>query len=185
MSDKKKKAITTLKSLLPYIIGAATGAAIGAVVCIFLFGGDGSSTSTSSKTYIVLALLMGLASFYVSLLLHIILHEAGHLVCGLVSGYKFVSFSVGSLTLIKEKGKLRVKRYGIVGVGGQCLMSPPEPAGSFYPYKLYYLGGSLANFLASAVFLLLFMLLKDTYFYAWVIFLPAVSFDISIELELY
>ncbi len=39
--------------------------------------------------------------------LQIIIHEAGHLVCGLASGYRFVSFRILSFTLIREDGKLK------------------------------------------------------------------------------
>ena len=64
--------------------------------------------------------LVGLAMF-----LHSVVHETGHLVFGLLTGYKFVSFRIGSIMLIKESGKLRLKLYNIVGTGGQCLMMPP------------------------------------------------------------
>lgn len=47
---------------------------------------------------------IGLASIaiVVSFIANTILHEAGHLVGGLLTGYKFLSFRVGSLTLQKE-----------------------------------------------------------------------------------
>lgn len=58
--------------------------------------------------------------------LHIILHEAGHLVGGLLQGYKFVSFRILSFTLVRHEGKLRWKRFSIAGTGGQCLLLPPN-----------------------------------------------------------
>lgn len=58
----------------------------------------------------------------------VIVHEAGHLVCGLLTGYGFVSFRIFSFTFIREAGRLRVKRFAIAGTGGQCLLSPPEVA---------------------------------------------------------
>ena len=40
-------------------------------------------------------------------MVQIIIHEAGHLIFGLLTGYTFVSFRIGSLTIIKEDGKLK------------------------------------------------------------------------------
>ena len=88
--------------------------------------------------------------------------------------------SIMQLTPIDQLGvsrrnhdeKLSIKRYGIAGVSGQCLMSPPEPVDTIYQYKLYYLGGSITNLLTSAAFLLLFVLLRDIFHYARETFLP-------------
>lgn len=56
--------------------------------------------------------------------IQIIIHEAGHLVFGLLSGYEFVSFRIGSITLAKYDNKYCFKRFHIAGTGGQCLMMP-------------------------------------------------------------
>ena len=50
----------------------------------------------SSITYL-------LATFIVSTVLHIIIHEGGHLLGGLLTGYKFVSFRVMDLKLEKTE----------------------------------------------------------------------------------
>lgn len=71
------------------------------------------------------------------------LHEGGHLVFGLLSGYRFVSFRVFSLMLRKKDGKLSFCRYSIAGTAGQCLLAPPD--GERVPVTLYNLGGVLAN----------------------------------------
>ena len=112
------------------------------------------------------------ASLFIGLLLHIIIHEAGHLVCGLISGYTFVSFTVGNLMLIKENGKLKIKKFGIAGAGGQCLMSPPELKNNSYPFVLYNLGGGLMNFLFSVGSVVLFVALKGAFSFAGEVFLP-------------
>ena len=57
---------------------------------------------------------------------HVIIHEGGHLVCGLISGWKYLSFRVGNLTLVKQDGKLKCKKTTVAGTGGQCLMIPPQ-----------------------------------------------------------
>lgn len=81
------------------------------------------------------------------LLLHIILHEGGHMVMGLATGWKFSSFRIGSLTLVKQNDKLKWKKTTVMGTGGQCLMIPPECEPEKCPFFLYLLGGGLMNIL--------------------------------------
>lgn len=79
------------------------------------------------------------------LYLQVLFHEAGHLVFGLFTGYRFVSWRVGRLMVIRRDGRLRLVRYQLAGTAGQCLLAPPEgPAGEM-PLTLYHLGGSLVN----------------------------------------
>ena len=94
-----------------------------------------------------------LLSVYAALLLQIVIHEAGHLVFGLATGYQFVSFRVWSLMWVKKDGKLLFKRMSLAGTGGQCLMSPPDLADGKMPVLLYNFGGAIMNLIASAVFL--------------------------------
>lgn len=129
--------------LMMFLIGVASG-----FVIIFFANHDGSSQMHFVE-YIV--------SLVIAAYLQILLHEAGHLVCGLLSGYRFVSFRVGSITLLKDSnGKLRFKRFKLAGTGGQCLMAPPEnvPLDQI-PTKLYNAGGVLFNLLCASVSLLL------------------------------
>ena len=70
-------------------------------------------------------------------------HELGHLIFGLLTGYKFVSYRIFSLTLVKEKGKLKFRKMSVPGTAGQCLMAPPRKKDGKYPYVLYNLGGVL------------------------------------------
>ena len=81
--------------------------------------------------------------------LHITVHEAGHLGCGLLTGYRFCSYRIGSLMLIKTNGQFKLKQYALPGTGGQCLMAPPDMADGKMPYMLYHLGGCLFNLLFS------------------------------------
>ncbi len=90
-------------------------------------------------------LLAVLVAFTVSFYLQIIIHEGGHLIFGLLSGYKFVSFRVMSIMLIKIDGKLKIKQYSLAGTGGQCLMDPPELIDGQMPFKMYNAGGYLLN----------------------------------------
>ena len=47
-----------------------------------------------------------LVGVYGGMLLHIAVHAAGHLVFGLLTGYGFSSYRVGSIMLLMENGKL-------------------------------------------------------------------------------
>ena len=107
---------------------------------------------------ILLWLAVTLAGFYVQL----ILHEAGHLVCGLATGYKFVSFRIGSWMLQLEHGKLCLRKYTLAGTGGQCLLAPPPLTEGKMPYILYNLGGPLVNLLTAVGFGLAVVLLPGS-----------------------
>lgn len=96
-----------------------------------------------------LAIPLGLLGL--GLWLQTVLHELGHLVFGLVSGYRFLSFRVGRVLLLREKGKLRLRRYSLAGTSGQCLMLPPEGDPETIPVRLYNLGGVMMNVLWGAL----------------------------------
>ena len=61
------------------------------------------------------------------------------------------SFRVGSYMLVEQDGRLHLKRLSIQGTGGQCLMGPPDLVDGRIPYRLYNLGGALANTLVALV----------------------------------
>lgn len=119
---------------------------IGALLGVLSARGSIEMDIGSQEPYIWVILLV---ACYVSYLVQIIIHEAGHLICGLMSGYQFVSFRIGSFTLIREAGKFKMKKYMIQGTAGQCLLMPPEKKVEEVPYRLYHLGGILANTLAT------------------------------------
>lgn len=83
----------------------------------------------------------------------IIIHEEGHLVFGLISGYKFCSFRISKFIILKENEKLKFKRIKIAGTGGQCLMCPPQLKDGKMPVVLYNLGGVIFNLIFGFVFL--------------------------------
>ena len=82
----------------------------------------------------------------------IIIHEAGHLVFGLLSGYGFCSFRIFSFIFMKTDEGIKLKRYSIPGTAGQCLLTPPELKDGKMPTALYNIGGSLLGFAAFAIF---------------------------------
>ncbi|MBQ2882063.1 MAG: hypothetical protein IJE40_07310 [Clostridia bacterium] len=102
------------------------------------------------------------AAMYVVMFLQIIIHEGGHLIFGLLTGYKFVSFRIGSFIFVKTNGKIKLKRMSIAGTGGQCLLSPPEMKEGKIPYVLYNLGGSILNLISALIFIILGIIFKNT-----------------------
>lgn len=121
---------------------------VGAVVGYFVGKIAGDSLSGVDKPNIILFFITGVIAF----ILHIIVHEAGHLVFGLLSGYKFVSFRVFDFKIIKdENGKLNFRYEKIAGTGGQCLMRASEYIEGKFKYKLYLLGGVIFNIVFSIV----------------------------------
>lgn len=98
---------------------------------------------------------------YAAIMVQVIIHEAGHLVFGLLSGYRFCSFRIFSWMLVKEGDKLKLKKFRIPGTAGQCLMGPPELKDGKMPTVLYNLGGPLMNVLASLIFLGAFFALRS------------------------
>lgn len=108
----------------------------------------GKIIPASWQDNLILSLLLFFIPFSVliiSYLVHIIIHELGHLIFGLATGYSFVSFRIGSFTIIREDGKFKKKKYYIPGTAGQCLMMPPEVKDGEFPFIIYNLGGVLLN----------------------------------------
>ena len=83
--------------------------------------------------------LLAILILLFSIFLQVLLHESGHLVCGLATGYRFVSFRIFNLTFIRKDGKLCIKRFSLAGTGGQCLLTPPERPLEDIPTTLYNL----------------------------------------------
>ncbi len=97
--------------------------------------------------------------YYVCTVLHTIIHEGGHLIFGLLTGYRFLSFRVLSFTIVKKDGKLMRKKLKVPGTLGQCLMMPPEwKEDEPYPYVWYNLGGGLLNLVFCLLAIPLFFL---------------------------
>lgn len=92
-----------------------------------------------------------MAMLVVTFIFHIIAHEGGHCIGGLLSGYEFISFRVFNMMILKRNGKLQRKKFKMVGTGGQCLMAPPQPFQPDYPYRLYNLAGGLTNLVIAAI----------------------------------
>ncbi len=135
------------------VIGAVCGLAMAA----YMLKMEEAGASDFEVLMQAFVLLMGM---YAAMVVQIIVHEAGHLVFGLLSGYEFNSFRIFSFMWIKKDGKLQCKRFSLAGTGGQCLMNPPDMADGKMPFALYNMGGSILNVAAAAVFWILSLLTK-------------------------
>ena len=155
--NKKQKNKGKLKQFMLSLSFVVLGMVCG--ILIILFGGifNRESGELSLAAFAVLFI-----SMYVAMYIQIAVHEAGHLVFGLATGYSFCSYRLGKIILIRQGEKLTLKRYSLKGTGGQCLMAPPEMKDGKMPVVLYNLGGSIMNLLATAVSLIIFLLLRDT-----------------------
>ena len=131
------------------LIGAACGVIMMAHMDACMHAGR-----TLGETLPEVALLI--AGMYAAIAAQLILHEAGHLAFGLMTGYRFCSFRVFSLIWVKIGGRIRLRRLSIAGTGGQCLMAPPEMKNGKIPVTLYNLGGSIMNLLTGAAALAAF-----------------------------
>lgn len=152
---KKEKKKFSWQKLLAVVFPLLLGAACGVVIAVFLLPELDEGMSFGEYLFQFALLLAGM---YLVMFLHIIVHEAGHLVFGLLTGYRFSSFRIGSFMLVKERGQLRFKRMSLAGTGGQCLLCPPELQDGKIPYVLYNLGGSLLNLVLSLLCFLLYLL---------------------------
>lgn len=128
------------------------GGAIGIFIASFIYSMDEDISNGEFFLWVALYIVLVYAAYFV----HIIVHESGHLVFGLVSGYEFSSFRIGSIIITKEEGKLRLSRFSLAGTAGQCLLSPPEGKEGDMPYKLYNLGGVIFNVILMVLSLALY-----------------------------
>ena len=147
--DKKKKNKTSG--------GQFSATFIYALIGVWLGFSSGSALEFSSFLEYIKILALLTISVCVGIVLATIVHELGHLVFGLLTGYRFQSFRIFKFMLKKEKnGKLHFCSYSLVTTAGQCLMLPPAFDEENFPYVLYNMGGVIFN----AVFCILFNLLR-------------------------
>lgn len=157
---------TVFLILLSLVWGGFVGYGLGAYL-------DGGS---------LLRLLPALAALVAAALVQLLLHEGGHLVFGLATGYRLASFRVVSVIWLKTEAGIRRKKYQLAGTLGQCLMDPPAMAGGNFPVLLYNFGGVLMNLLtALAALPLAFGLGLGTVggFSAWVFALVGIFFALQ------
>jgi hypothetical protein len=147
--EKKGKKNGRGAQLLSILIYLMIGAASGILIVRYIDHFTGPDV-TIGQEILLFAMLM--LSVYAVMLLQIIIHEGGHLVFGLATGYKFSSFRILSWMFVKEEGKLRIRRLSLAGTGGQCLMAPPDLKDGTIPFLLYNFGGAIMNLCSCLLF---------------------------------
>ena len=145
---KRQKRKLNLAQWIPMIFFMLIGAGCGILIVRFIDSSFKTGRTLGQELMILGGLILAM---YLGILIHIVVHEAGHLVFGLLSGYQFASFRIGSFMWIKENEKLRLKRFSLAGTGGQCLMAPPDLKNGKIPVVLYNLGGSIMNLFVSFI----------------------------------
>ncbi len=141
--NTKKKPLAIL-TMLPYLL-------VGGICGLSFASYFDALETVGSPLPTILHWVILLFGIYAAIFLHIILHESGHLLFGLLTGYRFSSFRIASFMWIKLEGKIHFKRHSLAGTGGQCIMTPPDMIDGRIPYVLYNLGGSLMNVALSAL----------------------------------
>ena len=144
-NKRKKKSGTQWLIILGY---ALLGAACGLLMMLHISHLREMGASKTERLIHLFALFLGM---YVVIMVQIIVHEAGHLIFGLLSGYRFSSFRIFSLMLLNENGRLRIRKLRLAGTGGQCLMAPPDLKDGKIPVMLYNFGGAIMNFVIGGI----------------------------------
>lgn len=163
-NNKEKKFKKYFKTIVSSVIFLVVCFIIGFFLAI-CFGDFMSTYIKHDSLFIELIRIYGLLLiFFIGFFLHIIIHEAGHLIFGLITGYSFVSFRIGSFTVVKEDGKLKTKKFNIPGTAGQCLMMPPDLIDGKFPFVVYNFGGVIINLIVSTLSILSVIFIKNIIF---------------------
>lgn len=144
-----------VKKALAIVLQLVFGMAIGLLLAWFFME---SLAGIQNGVDIGIAVGVFLVQVLLATMLQIILHEGGHLIFGRLTGYRFLSFRVGSFMVQRRGEKLTLFRFKLAGTGGQCLMDPPGNLNDNFPFWLYNFGGAILNFLVSGLGLLLAVL---------------------------
>ena len=138
----KKKATWLL-----VLVGLLAGAGLGILLVTMLERIPDLSTGKELALYVFSFVML-----YVFFLVELILHEAGHLLFGLMTGWRFVSFRVGSVLWLRQAdGTIRRRKFSLAGTAGQCLLAPPPWREEGFPCLMYNLGGVIMNLATAAV----------------------------------
>ena len=131
------------QSAIQIILAASAGFVIGFILA-----------SSFPKQYLLASILIFIVSLFFIFPLAIIIHESGHLVMGLLTGYRFSSFRIGKILILKQNNHLKIKKFSISGTGGQCLLIPPSYRSNF-PFLFYNAGGGIFNLLTAILVVVL------------------------------
>ena len=95
----------------------------------------------------ILVFIISFIAFYI---ISVPIHELGHLVFGLCSGYRFNFFHLFSFVWVKEDGRIVFKKVGQGFGDGSCSMSPPDKEKDFR-FIWMIIGGGLFNIITAFI----------------------------------
>lgn len=154
---KRRKIEKTIFSILMMIGFMVCGGFVGYAVGRYQkFRGE--SLETTEALFLMAGCLL---LIYLSFFVNVCLHETGHMIFGLLTGYRFSSIRFGNLMFVKVGGKVKPKRMSVPGTLGQCLMLPPSGDNYDFPTTLYNLGGLLVNLIVVCICIVWYALLPE------------------------
>lgn len=157
MNKKRENTDKKIMSFILFIVFTLS-AFIGGYIAGKTFAMNMANTNNKLLIFLIFLIII-----YLVMILQVIIHELGHMVFGLLSGYKFCSFRIFSLILIRKDGKFIIKRYKLPSTAGQCLMDPPDLINGKMPCLLYNLGGSIFNLISAIMCLIIIVNSNNTY----------------------
>lgn len=140
-----------------------------------------------SEYNILLSILVQIIGLIVVIPLFIAIHEAGHMVFGIKTGYKLLSYKLGPLEWYRKDEKIKFRVNPLNGIVlGQCLMSPPKPNKKVKPkFYLYNAGGLIFSYTFDIILCVLFFVINNVYIKLLLIPMISISVFLTINNSLY
>lgn len=158
MDKKTTKKTNNASQIIMLLVFMFIGALCGILMVQYSFSSTKEDFSGMELLYLYIQLIIYMC---LAVYLQMVMHEFGHFVFGLLTGYRFTSFRIGSFMWMKQDEKIRFFRMSVAGTGGQCLMAPPDMVNGKMPYVLYNLGGSIMNMFTALLFLAFYFLGRE------------------------
>ena len=142
---------------------------------------------TKYEFNIFLSILFQVIGVVIVLPLFVAFHETGHLVFGLISGYKVLSFKLGPFEWYQKGDKVGFRMNPLTSFAlGQCLMSPPKKKKKGrIKFFLYNAGGLIFSYSLDLIFILLFFLINSVYIKFLLIPVIAISLFLTLNNSVY
>lgn len=130
------------------------------------------------KFNILLSILFQVIGFVITIPIFVALHETGHLVFGLITGYRVLSFKLGPFEWYQKGDKVSFRMNPLSSFAfGQCLMTPPKKKKKGkIKFYLYNAGGLIFSYALTFLFILLFFLINNVY--VKFLFVPIISVSV-------
>jgi hypothetical protein len=137
---------------------------------IHKFGFSLSAFFTTVATIVLLG-----TAYCLSIASAVIVHEFGHLIFGLLTGYTFAAIGFGHHLFLRRDGRVRRFVYKLPGASGFCAMEVPDMKDGGFPFALYLSGGALCNafFALVCIFAFAFGIGSGVLFFPHAFLLPA------------